>query len=115
MLSDIEPDLENVTYRHTVFPDNSTKDAFAVPWYAHKEVRFVFVGIPRKAQSLQNLGVQTHPRRRKLISRIRRRYRLVRLVGTKCDSSVVAHRSAPRFERTKMKSVTSQTAIGLKD
>jgi len=58
MLSDIKPDLENITHRHMIFPDNSAKNALAVPWNAHEEIRFFFLGLPRKAQVLQNFRVQ---------------------------------------------------------
>jgi hypothetical protein len=48
MLSDIKPDLENITHRHTAFPDNSTKNALAVTWNAQIEVRFFFPAADRQ-------------------------------------------------------------------
>ena len=59
MLPDIEPDLQNVACRHTVFPDNSSKDALAAPRNTLIDVGFFFLGIPRKTEVLQNFRVQT--------------------------------------------------------
>ena len=58
MLSDIKPDMENITHRHTVFPDNSTENTLAVPRNAHIEIGYFFLRIPRKAEVFQNLRVQ---------------------------------------------------------
>ena len=58
MLADIQPNLKNIADWHAVFPDNSTKSTLAVPRNAHVEVCFFFLCIPRKAEVLQNCGVQ---------------------------------------------------------